>query len=64
MIPASMIAARSYPPWLSDVGNWVVVLFGLLLWVSCLITLLCVGMRGIFGKQSKCPKHEKVSRRA
>jgi hypothetical protein len=44
-----MIATRSYAPWerVSDAGNWVVVVFGILLWASCVFSLVCLGMRAM-----------------
>ncbi len=46
MTHGSMIASGSYVPWdrLSDAGNLIVVLIGLLVWVSCVFSLVCVGV--------------------
>jgi hypothetical protein len=64
MIPGSMIATGSYAPWdrLSDVGDWVVVLFGLLLWVSCVFSLFRLGVRAMSTRRYKQAKHKRLPR--
>ena len=64
MIPGSMIATGSYALWdrLSDVGDWVVVLFGLLLWVSCVFSLFCLGVRAMSTRRYKQTKHKRLPR--
>ncbi len=44
-----MIATAFPIPWarLSDGGDWVVVLFGMLLWVACLFSLIGLGVRAM-----------------
>jgi hypothetical protein len=49
--------------WLSDIGELIVVVFGLLLWLSVLFSLLGLGMRGMFGSRSKRMKHKRGSQR-
>jgi hypothetical protein len=34
-------------PTASDVGNWLVVLFGMLLWVACFLSLVALGIRAM-----------------
>ena len=64
MIPGSMIATGSYALWdrLSDVGDWVVVLFGLLLWVTCVFSLFCLGVRAMSTRRYKQTKHKRLPR--
>jgi hypothetical protein len=64
MIPGSMIATGSYALWdrLSDVGDWVVVLFGLLLWASCVFSLFCLGVRAMSTRRYKQAKHKRLPR--
>jgi hypothetical protein len=48
MIAGSMIATGSYGHWdVSDVGNGIVFLFGLVLGVICLFNLLVLGTRAM-----------------
>jgi hypothetical protein len=47
------------PPTVSDLGNWVVVLFGLLLWASCLFALCALGIRAMFSGRCARPKHHR-----
>lgn len=60
MILGSTIATGSFPPWdrLSNVSDWIVVVFGMLLWVSCLFSLLCLGMRAMSTGRYKRAKHK------
>jgi hypothetical protein len=64
MIPGSMIATGSCALWdrLSDVGDWVVVLFGLLLWASCIFGLFCLGVRAMSTRRYKQVKHKRLPR--
>jgi hypothetical protein len=61
MIRGSVIAAGTYVAWerLSDVGAWVVVLFGMLLWVICLFSLFRLGMRVMSAGRDRRTKHER-----
>lgn len=47
------------PVRVSDVGDWVVVLFGLLLWVSCVVSLFALGMRAMSTGRYKRAKHKR-----
>jgi hypothetical protein len=66
LLAAILLATPAFgqePPLkLSDVGNWVVVVFGLLLWVCCLFGLFALGMRAIFnGHHTRTKqKHRKL----
>jgi hypothetical protein len=64
MIPDSMIATGSDAPWdrLSDVGDWVVVLFGLFLWVTYVFSLFCLGVRAMSTRRYKQTKHKRLPR--
>jgi hypothetical protein len=64
MITGSMIATGFYPPWdqLSDAGNWVVILFGMLLWLVSLFSLFGLGMRIILTGRDKHGKHKRGGR--
>jgi hypothetical protein len=44
-----MIVAAFPVPWarLSDGGEWVVLLFGMLLWAACLFSLIGLGVRAM-----------------
>ena len=48
---------------LSDIGDLIVVGFGLLLWVSVLFSVASLGMREMFGNQHTQKKRRKASRR-
>ena len=56
---AATCAFGREPPTAADLGNWVVVLFGLLLWASCLFALCALGIRAIFGGRSVRAKHHR-----
>ena len=43
----------------SDLGNWVVVLFGLLLWACRLFALCALGIRAILAGRSVRTKHHR-----
>jgi type IV secretory pathway TrbD component len=43
----------------SDVGDWIVALFGLLLWTSCLLSLFALGMRAMSSSRYKRAKHKR-----
>ena len=47
------------PLTVSDAGNWVVVLFGFLLWVSLLFALCVLGIRAMLGGRYVRPKHHR-----
>jgi hypothetical protein len=62
MLAPALTATSAFgrePPTVSDLGNWVVVLFGLLLWASCLFALCALGIRAIFGGRSVRTKHHR-----
>jgi hypothetical protein len=60
MIPGSMIAMGSYARWdVSDVGNGIVFLFGLLLWVICLFNLLVLGIRAMSSSRHERAKQKR-----
>ena len=62
MILSSMAAGTgSHAAWdrLSDGGDWVVVLFGLLLWFACIFSLFCLGVRAMFTRRYKQTKHKR-----
>jgi hypothetical protein len=48
---------------ISDIPELIVVVFGLLLWLSVLVALFCLAMRAIFGNQSRSEKRKPASRR-
>jgi hypothetical protein len=50
------------PAKVSDVGNWIVVLFGLVLWASLLFTLCALGIRAMFSGRYVRHKHERNGR--
>jgi hypothetical protein len=47
------------PARISDVSDWVVVLFGLLLWASCLLSLLALGVHAMSIGRSKRARHKR-----
>jgi len=55
------VTTRAYVPWgrLRDAGNWLVVLFGMLLWLACLISLFHLGMRLILGRRDRRVKQKR-----
>jgi hypothetical protein len=61
VIAASAIAMRAFIPWnrLSDTGDWVVVLFGFLVFIVCLSCLFALGMRVILASRRKSPRHKR-----
>lgn len=62
MLAPALTATSAFgrePPTVSDLGNWIVVLFGLLLWASCLFALCALGIRAIFGGRSARTKHHR-----
>jgi hypothetical protein len=54
-MPYTLIATGYFTPWdqLSEAGNLVVILFGMFLWVVCLISLIGLGMRIILTEGNK-----------
>jgi hypothetical protein len=60
VIPGTFITTRTYIPWekLSDAGNWLVILFGMLLWLVCVFSLFRLGMRVILGSRDKRGKQK------
>jgi hypothetical protein len=44
---------------LSDAGDWVVVLFGFLVFIVCLCSLFALGMRVIFAARRKSPRNKR-----
>jgi uncharacterized protein (DUF2062 family) len=61
VIAASMIRTRAFIPWnwVSDTGDWVVVLFGFLVCIVCLSSLFALGMRVIFAARRKSLRHKR-----
>jgi len=55
-----MIATGTFAPWtqLSRVSDTVVVLFGLLLWASCVVSVCWLGLRAMSAGRHKWKKHK------
>jgi type IV secretory pathway TrbD component len=53
-----MIATLFPAPWerLSEIGDWVIVLFGMALWAVCLLSLFQLGVRAISAARHKLRK--------
>ncbi len=56
-----LIAERSSVPWdwLSGAGKWLFVAFGMLFWIYCVFSLLCLGMRTLFSGRYEQKKHKR-----
>lgn len=61
MTLSHLIAGRSYVPWdrLSDVGNWLVFGFGMILCITCIFSVFCLGIRAMFPHRYKWEKHKR-----
>jgi hypothetical protein len=53
-------ATTSCVPWdqLSRIGDWLVVVFGMILWISYLVSLACLGMHAVLTRRDKGKKHK------
>lgn len=59
LVPLATPALAQESPTVSDVGNWFVVLFGMLLWVACFISLAALGIRAMTPNRNTRPKHKR-----
>jgi len=59
--PNTLIAATLYVPWnqMSDVGKWLIVGFGMLLWMFLILGLLYIGMHSASVGRSKRTKQKR-----
>jgi hypothetical protein len=57
-------AGMSYFPWdrLSDVGDWLVVAFGMIVCITCIFSVSYLGIRAMFPRQYRRAKHKRRKR--
>jgi hypothetical protein len=44
---------------LSDVGNWAVVAFGMILCIACIFSVSCLGIRVMFPRRYQSARHKR-----
>ncbi len=62
MISGSLIAMSFYPPWdrLSRLSDWIVVVFGMLIWACCVFSPLWLGMRAMSTERYKGARRKRA----